>query len=649
MHGGRCAGPGRPAGPGAGAVRRAHPGRRQTAAMTEGAQHRSFCRICDADVRDRGHRRWRRRSCRSAATPITRSPGATPARRDGPSRRCTTTRAGSTAPRAGRRRRPAAGTTCSTTWPPGCAPSSTVTAPTRWRMYLATGSAFDATGRRAAERFLGVLGSRQRYTADHHRHAVQAAASPSSWRLVGPHPDLGPRSARRCWLLFGSNPVVSHGHSNAVPDPVGRLREFQARGGGLWVVDPRRTETARLADRHLAAAARAPTGALLGLARAELLPDGADRADLDGARATDVEELRAAVAPFDTSRWCAARPGSRRTTARALLAAVRRAGRLAAVTGTGPTMATDGQRHRVAAWALHVVTDSFDRPGGMWFNPGYLLQLDQRDWPPPTARPEPGPAQPPRAPPSLRRVAVRGPASTRSRPATSRPCRRRRQPGHRLPRARPPPRGAGAPRRARRRRRAWRPPPPSSPPTCCRPSASSSGPTSRGCSTPSSSPWPPSTRRRSCRSRRAEADLVDGRLAGRAARDLGPAPGVTLDTAADTELLMPWPRAQRRGRRGAARSPSGVVASRRCSAGHERVPRGWRLAPAPRWPSSPMSWPAPRRAARSGRALVPHRQLRMMNRSRDISAPGAAGGSRRPPCSCIPDAPAGGSTARWSA
>ena len=42
------------------------------------------------------------------------------------------------------------------------------------------------------------------------------------------------------------------------------------------------------------------------------------------------------------------------------------------------------------AWALMIVTDSFDRPGGMWFNPGYLARLDQRESIPAAGPPEPG-------------------------------------------------------------------------------------------------------------------------------------------------------------------------------------------------------------------------------------------------------------------
>ena len=52
-------------------------------------------------------------------------------------------------------------------------------------------------------------------------------------------------------LVLGANPVVSNGSLFTVPDFRGRLRALQGRGGKLVVVDPRRSETAALADRHL--------------------------------------------------------------------------------------------------------------------------------------------------------------------------------------------------------------------------------------------------------------------------------------------------------------------------------------------------------------------------------------------------------------
>ena len=51
-------------------------------------------------------------------------------------------------------------------------------------------------------------------------------------------------------LVLGANPVVSNGSVMTAPDCKGRLKALRARGGRLVVVDPRRSETAALADTH---------------------------------------------------------------------------------------------------------------------------------------------------------------------------------------------------------------------------------------------------------------------------------------------------------------------------------------------------------------------------------------------------------------
>ncbi|HEX7095075.1 MAG TPA: molybdopterin-dependent oxidoreductase, partial [Acidimicrobiales bacterium] len=199
----------------------------------------------------------------------------------------------------------------------------------------------------------------------------------------------------RLLVLFGTNPVVSHGHSNAIPDPVRRLREHRARDGELWVVDPRRTETAMLADRHLQI--RPGTDhVLLGHLVRELLVHGADRDYLDR-HADGVDALTAAVERFDREHTIR-RTGIDGAAIDELLAAIRRHGRVSALTGTGCSMAREANVTEWFLWALHVVTGSYDRPGGMWFNPGYLLQLDTRTWSPSDGQPGPGPASRPELP-----------------------------------------------------------------------------------------------------------------------------------------------------------------------------------------------------------------------------------------------------------
>ena len=51
-------------------------------------------------------------------------------------------------------------------------------------------------------------------------------------------------------LMLGANPLASNGSMWTVPDFKGKARAMQARGGKLVVVDPRRTETAAMADQH---------------------------------------------------------------------------------------------------------------------------------------------------------------------------------------------------------------------------------------------------------------------------------------------------------------------------------------------------------------------------------------------------------------
>jgi anaerobic selenocysteine-containing dehydrogenase len=52
------------------------------------------------------------------------------------------------------------------------------------------------------------------------------------------------------FLLLGANPIVSNGSLMTVPDVARRLRAIRARGGKVVVIDPRRTETAKVADEH---------------------------------------------------------------------------------------------------------------------------------------------------------------------------------------------------------------------------------------------------------------------------------------------------------------------------------------------------------------------------------------------------------------
>jgi anaerobic selenocysteine-containing dehydrogenase len=260
-------------------------------------------------------------------------------------------------------------------------------------VYLGTGATFDANLYWAGSAFLKRLGSRAKFTSG----TVDAPSYPVVRRLMSgggwlfhgidfEHATLT--------LLLGTNPVVSHtSHMQAYPNPTRRLRELAARGE-LWVVDPRATETARLATRHLAVRPGTDYALLAFLVR-ELLRDGADREYLD-AHASGVDELEAAVAPYDAAR-AAEVTGLDEEAPTELLAAVRRHGRLAVQTGTGTSMSPAANVTQWLSIALLAVTGSLERPGGVWFNPGFVQGLDRRP-PRPDPAPSPGPASRPELP-----------------------------------------------------------------------------------------------------------------------------------------------------------------------------------------------------------------------------------------------------------
>ena len=66
-------------------------------------------------------------------------------------------------------------------------------------------------------------------------------------QLLIPVPDI---DRTGYFLILGGNPAVSNGSLMSAPDVVSRLKAIRARNGRVVVVDPRRTETAALADRH---------------------------------------------------------------------------------------------------------------------------------------------------------------------------------------------------------------------------------------------------------------------------------------------------------------------------------------------------------------------------------------------------------------
>ncbi|MET9455789.1 molybdopterin oxidoreductase family protein [Streptomyces canus] len=211
---------------------------------------------------------------------------------------------------------------------------------------------------------LAGLGTRSVFTAS---TVDQMPKHVSSGLLYGdanaiPVPDLDHTDHL---LLIGANPLESNGSLCTAPDFPGKLKALKARGGTLTVIDPRRTRTAKLADRHIAIRPGADALLLAAVAYVLFEEDLVDTGELT-AHLQGLDELRAAVQDFTpeaVADACDVDAGVTRALARELAAAPTAAvyGRIGSCTVPHGTL---------ASWlvdVLNILTGNLDRPGGALF------------------------------------------------------------------------------------------------------------------------------------------------------------------------------------------------------------------------------------------------------------------------------------------
>lgn len=295
-------------------------------------------------------------------------------------------------------------------------------------LYQGTGAVSDSLALPAIGAFVEGLETQQFYTAATVDVAPALRAAEMVCGFASPWPIWRPEDpASRFALFIGFNPALSHGYLTMLPNATERLRRFRDRGGEIWVVDPRRTRTSELADRHLALRPGSDAVLLAWLIR-ELMSDesgtpntaslSADPASASTSTSTraptpaasdferytrpeDRAELRRVLSGLDRDRVLR-ETGLEAAELADLVGSVRRAGRISVVAGTGVTLSRDALLTEWLRWVLLIVTGSLDREGGMWFNPGVLTRFEET--PPVSAPPEGWLGTGPRSRPELPRI-----------------------------------------------------------------------------------------------------------------------------------------------------------------------------------------------------------------------------------------------------
>ena len=213
-------------------------------------------------------------------------------------------------------------------------------------------------------RMIRALGTKNVFSAstlDQMPKQLSSGLMYGSWLSI-PVPDI---ERTDFLIVLGANPVASNGSLWTVPDFRGKAKALMARGGRMVVIDPRRTETAELADRHLFIRPGGDAFLLLGMAHT-LFAERLVRLGAIGAQVAGLAELEAAVAPYPpeaVSARCGIDAGEIRELAREFAAAPRAAlySRIGSCTQEYGTL---------ASWlvdAINILAGHFDTAGGLMF------------------------------------------------------------------------------------------------------------------------------------------------------------------------------------------------------------------------------------------------------------------------------------------
>lgn len=176
-------------------------------------------------------------------------------------------------------------------------------------------------------------------------------------------------------MLVGANPLVSLSVQGVIPfNMTKQFQDAKSRGMKLIVIDPRITETAKLADVHLQLRPGEDASLMAGILH-EILRNGWQDDSFCDHYTSDLAELRQALQPFDLAYVSkrAGVPAELITRAARVFASENRKG--CVYSSTGPNMAANSNLAEHMIQVINIVCGRFMREGEVLRNPGVLNPL----------------------------------------------------------------------------------------------------------------------------------------------------------------------------------------------------------------------------------------------------------------------------------
>ena len=236
-------------------------------------------------------------------------------------------------------------------------------------MYIGNPTAFSMTHPIFAHGFARAIGTRNVYSAGSQDCNNKFVVAERMYGSPGiqPIPDL---DRTECLIAIGSNPAISHMSFVNVPRPVERLREIERRGGRVWLVDPRRTETAKQLGTHVPIRPDTDVWLLLSFLDELERTSGIDRARAE-------RHMRGLDAALAIAReWPAERTaevtGIAPETLREMVASYREARGAALYCSTGLNQGSQGTLAFFFLNVINAASGNLDRDGGVLVSRGIV-------------------------------------------------------------------------------------------------------------------------------------------------------------------------------------------------------------------------------------------------------------------------------------
>jgi anaerobic selenocysteine-containing dehydrogenase len=236
-------------------------------------------------------------------------------------------------------------------------------------MYVGTAAGFSVLHPIFAQGFMTGMGARGMYSS-----ATQDCSSKFAvarhvygFPFTQPFPDV---DRTQCLIVVGANPVISKWSFLQVSNPAQRLKSIEKRGGHVFVVDPRRTETAKVAGEHVFIRPGTDVFFYAAFLHELIATGGVDR-DRIARFMTGFDEVERIAAAWPPERTAEV-TGIPAATLRRMVAAYREADGAAIYSSTGVNM---GGRGVLAFWlqeVINAVSGNLDRAGGTLVGRGVI-------------------------------------------------------------------------------------------------------------------------------------------------------------------------------------------------------------------------------------------------------------------------------------